>query len=334
MLQLHLSPTDRVASLYPPFAGPGVTALLMALLSGASFHPLAAAPGRDDAIARIAAERITLLTGIPALLRLLLSQDGARAALASLRGIYVTSDALHWRDVLAWRRVLPAGCALLGGYGLTEAAPLASYFVPEKLSGTGAHLPIGHLNPDLRFAIVEDELWVRSDLLALGEWRDGRCVPGRMQPDPADPDGAILRTGDLVRRRADGTLELLGRVDAQVKIRGHRVEPDALAAALCQHDGVTDAAAIAVRAADEISLVAFVVAAVPGDAATLPQSLAANAREMLPAQLRPARIHLLDALPRLPGGKIDSVALEKFDAGHLGAPPLLRRLARRAGWAR
>ena len=332
IVQFQLGPADRIASLYPASAGPGLTACLMALLCGASFHPLEAGAG---VFARIAAERITILTGIPALLRMLFALDGAAPALASLRGVYTTSEALLRSDAEAWRRVLPPDCTVLTGYGLTEGAPLASWFIPPVIPPGPERLPIGHLNPDMEFAIADSpagrgELWVRSALLSLGEWQNGGCVPGRLLADPADPQTAILRTGDLVRPRADGLYDLLGRADAQTKIRGHRVEPAELAAVLRAGEGVLDAAAIAAGEGADRALVAFVIPAPDQDQAALRARLEARARENLPAALRPARIHLIGAIPRLPGGKTDTAALALIDAP---AAPLLRRLARRVGLA-
>jgi acyl-coenzyme A synthetase/AMP-(fatty) acid ligase len=83
-------------------------------------------------------------------------------------------------------------------------------------------------------------------------------VPGRLLPDPDDPAGAILRTGDLVRRRRDGLLEFLGRIDQQIRIRGNRVEPAELEHVLRQTQGVADAAILARRSAGDPVLVAFV----------------------------------------------------------------------------
>jgi acyl-coenzyme A synthetase/AMP-(fatty) acid ligase len=212
------------------------------------------------------------------------------------------------------------------------------------------------------------ELWARGRLLSLGEWRQGRCEPGRLLADPDDPSGAILRTGDLVRRRPDGLLEFLGRTDQQVRIRGNRVEPAELEHALLQAPEVADAAVLVRRTAGDPVLVAFVVAAAglepaapeaatapagdpataqprevptaqprdaltaaprevptvqPHDARTahLRDALAGHLRDLLTERLRatlptymlPARLHVVAAVPKLPGGKIDPRALERLD---------------------
>ncbi|MEH3154322.1 MAG: amino acid adenylation domain-containing protein [Gordonia paraffinivorans] len=120
----------------------------------------------------------------------------------------------------------------------------------------------------------------------------------------AGPGGRLYRTGDMVRRRPDGSLDYRGRSDHQVKIRGHRVEPDEVAAALRRLDGVDDAVVVARSVDGAVSLDAYVVdteldtAAVRGDLG-----------EVLPSYMVPSTITVLDALPLTPNGKTDRAAL-------------------------
>jgi len=362
--QFRLSPADRMLLLYPLSSGPGVTALFAALLSGGTLHVAnASAIGARSVLAAARGAGITTVSGVPALLRMLFALDGAGEAFAHLRSIYTSSESLLRQDVEAWRRVLPPGVAIRIGYGLTEGAPLADWFLPANLPGTAARLPIGYPIPWHDFAITDPdgtpvpdgrpgELWARGRLLSLGEWRQGRCEPGRLLADPDDPSGAILRTGDLVRRRPDGLLEFLGRTDQQVRIRGNRVEPAELEHVLLQASEVADAAVLARRTEGDPVLVAFVVAAAtletaprdaatvpPGDAATAPprkvataqsrDALSAPPREVptarlrdllterlhatLPSYMLPTRLHVVAAVPKLPGGKVDPRALERLD---------------------
>ena len=346
--QFRLSPSDRMLLLYPLSSGPGVTGLFAALLSGGALHVAnASVIGARSVLVAARGAGITTVSGVPALLRMLFALDGAGEAFAHLRSIYTSSESLLRQDVEDWRRVLPPGIAIRIGYGLTEGAPLADWFLPPDLPGTAARLPIGYPIPWHDFAITDadgapapdgrpGELWARGRLLSLGEWRQGRCEPGRLLADPDDPSGAILRTGDLVRRRPDGLLEFLGRTDQQVRIRGNRVEPAELEHALLQAPEVADAAVLARRTAGDPVLVAFVVAAAalepaPREAATAPRGEAASMlprdvltahlrdvlterlRATLPSYMLPARLHVVAAVPKLPGGKVDPHALERLD---------------------
>jgi len=329
--QFRLSPADRMLLLYPLSSGPGVTGFLAALLSGGAVYVAnASATGARSVLAAARGAGITSVSSVPALLRMLFALDGAGEAFAHLRSIYTSSESLLRPDVEAWRRVLPPGVAIRIGYGLTEGAPLADWFLPPDLPGTAARLPIGYPIPWHDFAVTDPdgapvpdgrpgELWVRGRLLSLGEWRQGRCEPGRLLADPDDPSGAILRTGDLVRRRPDGLLEFLGRTDQQVRIRGNRVEPAELEHALVQAPEVADAAVLARRTAGDPVLVAFVVAVALepalGEAANahLRGLLTERLRATLPTYMLPARLHVVAAVPKLPGGKVDPRALERLD---------------------
>ncbi|WP_261566773.1 amino acid adenylation domain-containing protein [Frankia gtarii] len=127
-------------------------------------------------------------------------------------------------------------------------------------------------------------------------------------PDPAGDAGIVYRTGDLARRRPDGTLEYLGRTDRQLKIRGHRVEPEEVEGRLAAHPEVS---ACVVRgydfAPDDARLVAYLVPAT----ATLPTPAALRAwcAESLPEAFIPARYLAIDAIPLTPHGKLDAAAL-------------------------
>jgi amino acid adenylation domain-containing protein len=342
--QLRLTPADRSLSLYPMSSGPGIVAALTALLSGGTLHVASASAIGARGVLGVARDaRINTVASVPALLRTLLALDGAGEAFADLRSIATSSDSLLREDLATWRRVLPSGCLVRTGYGLTEGAPLADWFLPADIPGTAARLPIGYPAPWHAFAITDaegapvpqdqpGELWVRGRLLSLGEWRQGRCVPGRLLADPDDPMGVILRTGDLVRRRPDGLLEFLGRIDAQIRIRGNRVEPAEIEVVLRRTQGVADATVLARRLGGDTMLVAFVV---PADGMSagegtraIREAAIARLREALPSYMRPTRLHVISAVPKLPGGKVDPGALERLDDALIpqGSLGRLRRL--------
>jgi hypothetical protein len=128
--------------------------------------------------------------------------------------------------------------------------------------------------------------------------------------------GRLYRTGDLVRLAAGGEVEFLGRADLQVKVRGFRVEPGEVEAALAAHPAVQEAAVVAVAGAGgpaaDRRLSAFVVPA-PGGAPTVLE-LRAHLEEHLPPAMIPSTYALLDALPLSPNGKVDRRALAQAQA--------------------
>jgi aryl carrier-like protein len=141
-------------------------------------------------------------------------------------------------------------------------------------------------------------------------------------PDPADPGGRLYRTGDLGRRRADGVIEFLGRIDRQVKIRGFRVEPGEVEAFLDTCDGVQSAVVLAVPAPDgEKRLVAYAVT--DADSGTGAADLRAMAEDRLPAYARPSYYVFVEELPLDPNGKVDRARLPEpwRTRGGLGLAP-------------
>ncbi|WP_206686055.1 condensation domain-containing protein [Kribbella qitaiheensis] len=119
----------------------------------------------------------------------------------------------------------------------------------------------------------------------------------------------MYRTGDLVRRRSDGDLVYLGRADRQVKIRGHRVEPGEVEAALLCHPDVVEAAVAAPEARGHRRLIGYVVPAPATAAGPDDEVLRTFLAARLPDYLVPSAFVRLDALPRTPNGKLDRAAL-------------------------
>ncbi|HEX2296774.1 MAG TPA: amino acid adenylation domain-containing protein, partial [Actinomycetota bacterium] len=168
---------------------------------------------------------------------------------------------------------------------------------------TGARVYV--LDRDLRPVPrgLPGEIYVGGRGVARGYLGRPALTAERFLPDPHSPEAGarMYRTGDRGRFRRDGAIEFLGRVDDQVKVRGHRIEPAELEAALLSHPRV-DAAAVAVP---DGRLVAYVTGRdAPGVA-----EVRSFLTELLPAHMVPGAVVPLDALPLTPGGKLDRSAL-------------------------
>jgi amino acid adenylation domain-containing protein len=153
------------------------------------------------------------------------------------------------------------------------------------------------------------ELCIAGAGVARG-YLGGEDAPAFEVRQIAGHEERIYHSGDLVRMLPDGQLEFLGRMDAQVKINGHRIEPGEIAAVLREHPGVREAAVVPrTWGRNDTRLVAFYV---PAGASTLDSGvLRAHCKGQLPPYMTPAHFQALDALPRTPGGKLDTVALER-----------------------
>jgi amino acid adenylation domain-containing protein len=261
----------------------------------------------------IARESVTRLLCVPSLYDVLL--DAARragmACLSTLREVILAGEPLPQR--LADRHFAQFGTrrvALYNEYGPTEATVWATY---QRLAEPGP-AGIGGPIPGARVYVLDEalrpvpsgeagELCVGGAGVARGYFGRPEATERAFVPDPfAAPGARMYRTGDLVRRGADGALEYLGRRDRQVKVRGHRVEPGAVEAALCALPGVREAL---VEPDGAGGLVGFVLAPEGGE----PGAIRAALAERLADAMVPGRIVVLAAFPRTVNGKVDRDAL-------------------------
>ncbi|MQY25999.1 non-ribosomal peptide synthase/polyketide synthase [Nocardia aurantia] len=205
-------------------------------------------------------------------------------------------------------------------YGPTEATvDVTSLVVPEGMSGA---VPIGTPVANTRVYVLDSwlapvplgvpgELYVAGAQLARGYRGRAGLTSARFVADPFDAAGGRLyRTGDVVRWNTEGQLEFVGRADDQVKVRGFRVEPGEVEAALAQHPSVTRAVVTAVGAgAGGKRLIGYVVLdrlAAPGVDGAQVREFAA---ERLPDFMVPSVVTVIEAVPMTPNGKLDRAAL-------------------------
>ncbi|MGH9369521.1 MAG: AMP-binding protein, partial [Thermoanaerobaculia bacterium] len=338
---LCIGPEDRLSLIQSCSFSGTVSTLFGALANGAAVFPFDL---RSEGTARLAdwlaAERITIFHSAPAIFRSLF--DGGRR-FPDLRLVRLEGDQAFQRDVELYREHLEPGCVLVNGLGATETGLTRQYFIDKKTPPGGSRVPVGYPVEDMRVLLLDDEggpvaegatgeIAVQSRYLARGYWKRPDLDRSAFLPDPAGGDARIYRTGDLGRLRPDGCLELSGRKDFRVKIRGQRVEPAEVERALLEVPGVREAVVTGREdRPGEPVLVAYLVASenpAPGSAA-LRRTLAAA----LPAACVPAAFVMLDRLPLDGNGKVDRRALPPPAPARPSsfAPPrgsLQRRLAR------
>lgn len=245
--------------------------------------------------------------------------DDDPAQLAGLRQLLTGGEALSVPHVRRAMAALP-GLMLINGYGPTECTTFAAtHHIPRDLPADARSVPIGRpindttlrvLGPTMAMlpAGLVGELCIGGRGLARGYLRRPDLTAERFVPDPfGGADDRLYRTGDQARWLPDGTIEYIGRIDGQVKIRGHRIETGEIEVALLTHPGVKSCAVIArADAAGRLRLVAYLVARgaeVPWT--TLRQHLA----ERLPEAMLPAAQVWLEQLPVTTNGKLDRRAL-------------------------
>jgi amino acid adenylation domain-containing protein len=213
------------------------------------------------------------------------------------------------------RRWIRPGLSLVNGYGPTETTVLATY--AELHPGTSLPPPIGFpIWPNYQAYVLDQrlnpvpagvigELYIGGASVARGYLNRPELTRERFITDPFR-DGRLYKTGDLVRRRHDGSLVFAGRVDQQVKIRGLRIELGEIETALTQHPAIAQAVlTVATSPAGDKELAAYLR---PGGAIDADEVRAHLART-LPTAMIPAHLVVVDEFPLNASGKIDKQAL-------------------------
>jgi amino acid adenylation domain-containing protein len=292
----RLTPDDRVGVLTSFSFDMAVTDTFSALLCGAATVPMDVRAEGPAYLAEALCEyAVTVYHSTPTVYRQLIGALGERR-LPAVRAAVLGGEDVTTADVAAfWRHFAPDG-VFVNGYGATEI----SFITQDHLVAVpdGVRVPIGRPLDGIEVLLdgggpAEGEIVVRSRYLALG-------YVGRPFAERAD-GRREYRTGDLARRLADGRLIHLGRADRQVKIRGNRVEPAEVEAALRALSGV-DGAAVVARDGE---LHAYLTGSAAPDLAEVTRALGAQ----LPAYMVPSTVTVLESLPLTPTGKVDTAAL-------------------------
>ncbi|HEU4451894.1 MAG TPA: amino acid adenylation domain-containing protein [Longimicrobium sp.] len=310
---LRITPADRATQVAQASFDASLWEVWPYLAAGASVEVIGDDLRADPAALRdhLAARGITLAFAPTPLVEPLLGLDWP--AETKLRALLTGGDRLHRRPQAG----LPF--ALINGYGPTETTVAATVHqvAPEGEVNPPIGRPVGNLTAYVLDASgylvpagVPGELYVGGAGVARGYLGRSALTAERFLPDPFStvPGARMYRTGDRVRWLADGELEYLGRLDAQVKLRGFRMEPGEVEAVLLRHPGVAVAAA-AVRedAAGQPRLGAWIV---PAEGAAVDAAeMRAWLRDRLPDFMVPTSFAFLDALPLTASGKVDRAAL-------------------------
>jgi len=326
---LGLSVSDVVAQTSPQSFVISVWQFLAAPIAGARVHICADDVARDPdlLVQEISREGITVLQVVPALLREILRRvptEPAFQALSQLRALISTGESLAPDLCRDWFQHFPA-VPIINAYGATETSDdVATHRLTESPAST-ASVPIGRAIANTQLYVLDSrlqpvpigvagELYVGGVGVGRGYLSEPEQTRRRFLRDPfSKRAGARLyRTGDLARWRNDLTLECLGRIDHQVKIRGCRVELEEIEHILIEHSKVQSAAVAARDFNGETQLVAYIVAI--AEQQPKPDELNDFLRTRLPAHMIPAGYVFPDHMPLTPHGKLDRAALATVPA--------------------
>ena len=243
----------------------------------------------------------------------------------SLRALIVGGEKALSHHLVRWQRLTAEQeIRWFNTYGPTETTVIASWWEApnDALWDAAAEIPIGQALPNTNLYILDEmlnlvpngvpgELYIGGEAVGRGYLGRPELTAERFFPDRFDADsvGNMYKTGDLVRRLADGNLQFLGRIDHQVKIRGFRVEPETIEATLVTHPAIQSAVVVPFTSKQNSLYLAGYYLPLADAAGNFEAVTGADLKRFLhrslPAYMVPDYWVMLEALPLLPNGKID-----------------------------
>jgi amino acid adenylation domain-containing protein len=317
----HITAEDRVAQLTGLSFDVVLRDIFLPLTSGATLvlpHETDRQSG-CDVVRWLDQQCITVVHAVPTIAHTWLADGPYETTLPALRLVFFAGEPLTEQLVHQWRAAFPHG-TLVNLYGPTETT-LAKCWYGIPMQVLPGVQPVGQPLPHTQALVVAGqqrlcgigepgEIVMRTPYRSLGYIRTAGDNASRFVPNPwsGDVQDWLYYTGDRGRYRPDATLEVLGRLDDQIKIRGVRIEPGEVTAVLQRHPGVQACVVTARRDQhDQFFLAAYVVTAQPQQ--TTPGLLRTFLRHYLPTVMLPTTFTYLERLPLTPTGKVDRQSL-------------------------
>ncbi|MFD4028383.1 amino acid adenylation domain-containing protein [Streptomyces sp. NPDC058576] len=277
----------------------------------------------EDFHALLVREGVSVLSQTPSAFTQLAAADRTAGGLSALRLVVLGGEPLDARPLLDWFDRHPEDrCRLVNMYGITETTVHVTATTVTRREALAGSRSVGRPLPGWSVRVLDahgrpvppgapGEIVVGGAGVAFGYLNRPALTAERFVPDVLDPAGRLYRSGDLGRLLSDGTLEHLGRIDDQVKVRGFRIEPGEIRHVLLEDPAVSAAAVTVTGGGDgdaaAVRIDAYVVPA-PG-AGEDPGPVRERAARLLPAHMVPATVIVLDALPLTANGKLDRARL-------------------------
>ena len=319
---LSICPDDRLTLLHSLSVRAAEMHALGALLNGATLCPFDVAAAGATALGEwLRDERITLYHSLPTIFREMVAAAAGRPLWPDLRVVQLSSAPVTPRDVELCRAHTAPHCVFMHRIGSTEAQTIRFHLLARDAPLADATVPLGHQVAETEVLIWDEEgrtqpagttgeIVIKSRYLSPGYWNRPELSERAFATAPDGSGARQYRTGDLGRLSADGCLELVGRRDAQVKVRGQKVDPGAIEIALLGIPGVRQAAVVARDdAAGPGAVIAYLALAGTASVSGVRRAL----RHELPSYMVPTRFVVLDKLPHTANGKIDRPALPAPD---------------------
>lgn len=284
----------------------------------------------DLLLSTLARRRATHLFASPSLLTgLIASQERQRRA-TSLRLVTSSAEPMPASLPVRWRASFP-DVPLWNFYGATECASNASAYKTSDADDGSSLVPVGHPIDNVKLYVLDDrlkrvpvgaagELCIAGRCVSAGYWRDQERTSRCFVPNPyGDGQYSVLyRSGDIARISTSGLVEICGRSDNQIKVRGYRVELEEVEKALESHPAITKAAVVADGKVGDRRLIASVI---PARDTLSSEEIVTHLKHTLPSYMIPGAFRLVDSIPLTANGKIDRAHLSSVPYREVGPVP-------------
>jgi amino acid adenylation domain-containing protein len=274
----------------------------------------------DELIKWVDSKKINLMHGVPSFFRLLITNVN-EDNFEDLRYVLLSGEKIKPFDLQRWYKVFHDRIQLVNLYGPTETTMVKTCYLIKESDIHKENIPIGKpikgsriIILDKKYNVCEElvsgEIYIRTPFRTAGYYNDPGLTKQRFIPNPfnKDPHDLFYKTGDLGRLLADGNIELIGRIDRQVKIRGIRIELEEIESILMTHPHVEEAVVVKkeISAANEL-LIAYITTV--KECELVEDSLLTDIKAYLagkfPEYMVPTDIMRVALIPRKPNGKID-----------------------------
>ena len=319
---LRIGKDDRVSQLLPLSFDGSLRDIFVPLCAGGTIcvpeHNEIVSDAKE-LVSWIDRESISLIHCVPTLFRAILNEDLHTDQFRALRYVLLAGEALLPSDVGRWTEVFGDRVKLINLYGTSETTMAKFIYEVQPGDEKRRSIPVGKPMPGARALIVDEdgracppgaigEIYIRTPYRSHGYYKQPELTAEVFIPNPfsTDPNDIVYKTGDLGRMLEDGNIELLGRKDQQVKIRGVRVELEEINSLVRGFSGVKDVAVIDRK---DTSGGNFLCAYLVGNGDLKLDALREYLNERLPGSMVPSAFVLMEKLPRTISGKIDRRAL-------------------------
>ncbi len=318
----HLTPEDRLSGHTPLHSAMASFDIFMSVIAGATLYPVPPALALfPREVAKLwSAQKLTVWFVVPSVLSMMIDQGGFEGNdFSALRIVGFGGERATYDRIQEIAKYLPH-VRLFTNYSCTEAKIRILRELPQPFDERDLRR-IGPISETYELFVLDDDdrpvgagevgkLWIVGSVLMLGYWGRPEETARALREIEPEPGRRVTGycTGDLVRRLEDGGLELIGRADQQIKIRGNRVELSEIEAALMRRPEVQEVLALPQEDARfGLRVVALVV---PKHGAVIDETaMRRHCAELLPVYMVPSTIYVRSAIPRLSNGKVDRRAV-------------------------